>query len=57
MCNSLTLLFLNGNYSSLLWRILLLQLRGEEAGYLPDSDCAEVIAVLYWKAGEQDWWG
>lgn len=45
--------FCNGGYFSLLWRILLL--RSEEAGYLPASDCAEVITVLYWKEGVQEW--
>lgn len=40
-------------YFGLLWRILLL-LRSEKAGYLPDSDCAEVITVLYWKEGMQE---
>lgn len=45
--------FCNGGYFSLLMRILLL--RSEEAGYLPDSDWAEVITVLCWKEGVQEW--
>lgn len=45
----------NRGYFSLLWRIL--PLRSEEAGYLPDSDCAEVITVLYWKEGQREWGG
>lgn len=59
--SSLTVPFLcDACYFGLLWRILLLLLRSEEAGYLPDSDCAEVITVLYWKEGVQErlWrWG
>lgn len=44
-----------GLFQLLLWRILLLLLlRSEEAGYLPDSDCAEVITVLCWKEGERE---
>lgn len=46
--------FFNGSYFSLqFWRTLLL--RSEEAGYLPDSNCAEVITVLYSKKGVQEW--
>lgn len=45
--------FRNRGCFSLLWRIL--PLRSEEAGYLPDSDCAEVITVLCWKAAVQEW--
>lgn len=52
--SSLTLFFCNGSCFSLqFWRTLLL--RSEEAGYLPDSDCAEVITVLYLKKGVQAW--